>query len=431
MLERILDQAKRRGASAELFITERFESEVFIEAGNLKNAERKRRIGIGLRVIDNGRIGFAASSDESRGDELLNRAISSARFGKEAKFSFPGNTAGTNVNTFDPAIESFDPDAAAKEGMRAVDAIRVECPEGLTDVSLSSTSATFRLLNTEGLDICWKGTEFSHWVTTVIVEGDSILWVTDGGSYGILDIRTDEYVRSIADLVRKSRVKAPRVSGEMPVFFAAREMPNLLQAIEMGVNGRRLVKGDSPLAGREGEKILGHVTLVDDPLIAGAPGSRPCDHEGTPSKRNPLFENGVFRSFLFDLDTASKSGHKPTGNAIREGLFAPPSSGITNLVMSPGTMDADDCIAGMREGVAVYGVLGGGQSNLLAGDFALNVMLGFYIRDGEFCGRVTDTMVSGNIYQEFSNCAPCSVVKPSGAVFAPDVLFDRLSVSGR
>ncbi len=431
MLERILERAKRRGISAELFVTERFESEILIEAGKLKNAERKRRIGIGLRVIDGGRIGFAASSDESRGDELLERAVSSARFGKEAKFTFPGTATGGRVATFDPAVEAYDPEAAAKEGMRAVDALRGECPCGLTDVSLASTAATFRIVNTEGLDISWKGTEFSHWVTTVIIDGDSILWVTDGGSYGTLDIRTDEYVRSIADLARKSRLKAPRIAGDIPVFFAAREMPNLLQAVEMGVNGRRLVKGDSPLAGREGEKMLGGITIADDPLISGAPGSRPFDHEGTPSKRTPLFESGVFRSFLFDLDTASKSGHESTGNAGREGLFAPPSPGISNLVMSPGSEDAVTCISGMREGIAVYGVLGGGQSNLLAGDFALNVMLGFLVRDGEFCGRVVDTMVSGNIYEVFADCTPCSDVKPSGTVFAPDVLFDRLSVSGR
>ena len=87
-------------------------------------------------------------------------------------------------------------------------------------------------------------------------------------------------------------------------------------------------------------------------------------------------------------------------------------------------------ISGMDEGVIVYGVLGGGQSNLLAGDFALNIMLGFLVRNGEIAGRLIDTMVSGNVYSAFNSIdRMSSEVTQTGALFVPDIMFSELSLS--
>ena len=45
------------------------------------------------------------------------------------------------------------------------------------------------------------------------------------------------------------------------------------------------------------------------------------------------------------------------------------------------------------------GVLGGGQSNTLAGEFSVNVSLGFLVENGEIRGLVKDCMVAGNVYE--------------------------------
>ncbi len=101
-------------------------------------------------------------------------------------------------------------------------------------------------------------------------------------------------------------------------------------------------------------------------------------------------------------------------------------------MMSAGKSSIDEMVSGIDEGIIVYGVLGGGQSNLLAGDFALNIMLGFLIEKGEIAGRVVNTMVSGNIYSAFGDISAMSAeVKPVGSIFVPDVMFSDLSISSR
>jgi predicted Zn-dependent protease len=58
-------------------------------------------------------------------------------------------------------------------------------------------------------------------------------------------------------------------------------------------------------------------------------------------------------------------------------------------------------------------------------------MLGFYIRNGEWAGRVTDTMISGNVYDAFCQVRSMGAeVREVGSDYVPDVCFANLAVSG-
>ncbi len=431
MIENLLEKAKRKTGAAEAFVIQSDETNVSFDAGILKNANRKRSFGVVLRVIHEGRLGFSSSTDPGRIDDMVERAIAASKYGKTADFEFPRSADTCIVNTFDPAVESFSPETAVTEGNRTIEMLKERCPKGLTYTEFTSTVSTVRIANTTGLDLSYRETGFSQGVTMIFVDGDSILWISDGGSFGTLEMRTEQYVEHIAELAVNAEKKAPKITGNFPVIFAADQMPHLLQSVEMGVDGRRLLNGDSPLIGKSGERVLGSVTLTDDPRIDNAPGSRPFDDEGVPSRTNALFKDGVFQDFLFDLDTAAKTGNAATGSAHR-GMLTQPQIGTSNLMLSGGSSDIGTMIAAMNEGVVVYDVLGGGQSNLIAGDFAFNVMLGFLVKNGEIIGRLSDTMLSGNVYSAFGNIAAMGTeIKPIGTVFTPDVMFTELSISGR
>jgi len=428
MVEQVLDSVKKHGDSGEVFFLETEEREVIFDSGILKSAETKKKTGLCLRIVSDGRLGFSSTTDPSRLEDTVETARASAKFGKETGLVFPSAGALPGVETFDPAVAAYSQEEAVHEGRKAIDLLRESCPKARADVSLAVTHGTVRIANTSGLDISYTMTSLRHHIVAGIIEGDSILWIYEGGTFGDLTVRTDEYVRTIAELAGYSRTKAPKVTGNLPVLVTADVLPNLVEAIKRGVNGRSLVTGDSPLIGREGDTVLGSVSITDNPLEAHAAGARPFDAEGTPSAATPVFDNGIFRTFLFDLDTAADCSRESTGNALRTSL-TPPVPGFSNLVMSTGEMSRAEMIAGIDEGVIVHGVLGGGQSNLLAGDFALNVMLGFHVKHGEIAGRVTDTMLSGNVYEAFTGATLGSEGHRVNTMVVPDVLFPRLSVS--
>jgi PmbA protein len=53
---------------------------------------------------------------------------------------------------------------------------------------------------------------------------------------------------------------------------------------------------------------------------------------------------------------------------------------------------------GLAEGLIVKNLMGFGQSNLMNGDIAGNVALGYRVEKGETVGRVKNTMVAANLY---------------------------------
>ena len=50
------------------------------------------------------------------------------------------------------------------------------------------------------------------------------------------------------------------------------------------------------------------LTVMDDPHVIGANGSRYFDNEGVATEHRPIFENGVLKTYFFDTYNAKKMG---------------------------------------------------------------------------------------------------------------------------
>ncbi len=195
-----------------------------------------------------------------------------------------------------------------------------------------------------------------------------------------------------ASVVAQAKVEA------MPMIFTKKALGNLFMPIAVALNGKNVHKGSSALRGKIGEQVLDErLTVIDDPAIDFAPASCPIDGEGTPTRTQPIFEDGVLRTYLADLQTAGLLGIAPTGHGFRT-YSSRPGPSDTNTVLSAGETSYADMVGGLKRGLIVDETLGSGQSNVLAGEFSVNVALGFLVEDGRIVGRVKDCMVAGNVY---------------------------------
>ena len=189
------------------------------------------------------------------------------------------------------------------------------------------------------------------------------------------------------------------------------------------MNGRNVFKGDSPIAARLGEQIVDErITISDDPLVDFAGSSSRWDSEGVPRRQMTVFEAGVLRAFLYDLDTAAKAGTESTGNGV--------GCGFSNLIMAPGDVPYAEMVRGMKEGLIIDGVIGAGQSNVMNGDFSVNIALGYKVENGEIVGRVKNAMVAGNAYKALNGLAAIASDPEwvSSSTRVPALLVGRLSV---
>ena len=90
--EPILAAAQRLGAQqAEVFAVATEETPVRFEANRLKEINARQTSGVALRVIVDGRIGFASSTKPGDVEELAAAAVETAPFGPEAHLDFPSN----------------------------------------------------------------------------------------------------------------------------------------------------------------------------------------------------------------------------------------------------------------------------------------------------------------------------------------------------
>src|SRR4029077_4854551 len=124
---------------------------------------------------------------------------------------------------------------------------------------------------------------------------------------------------------------------KVPVIFEPRTARNLLGDLFDAVNGGSIYRHASFLAGKLGEKIASEsLTVIDDATMPGLFGSSPFDDEGVASRRTPVIERGVLKSYLLNTYTARKLGLKTTANASR-GITGNAGVGPGNFFIEPGT----------------------------------------------------------------------------------------------
>ena len=406
ILEEILERAKRVAEQAEVFHTVQEDTPVSFEANRLKEVDTRESAGVALRIIKDGHVGFSSTTNTSDIQGLVDSAVEMAPFGALARFELPDHRQYPDVPVHDAEVGQISLDEMVQLGQTLIDRVRSHSTEVLCEARVVRSQGTVTVLNSRGGQFSYTKTAFGVGVEGTIVRGEDMLFVMDSASScrPIRDITP--LVQSVAEQLENARVTASIATKSMPVIFTPHGVAGILLApLLAGLNGKAIVQGTSPLVEKLGAVVMDrHFSLVDDPLVPYAPGSRMCDDEGVPSRQTPLIDEGVVAGFLYDLQTAGQAGTVSTASASR-GLGSLPAPGPSVLLVSQGKADYQEMVADLGEGLVVEQLLGAGQSNILSGDFNANVLLGYKVEKGHIVGRVKNTMVSGNVYQVLSNVA--------------------------
>ncbi len=391
MIERALERAAQRAHAAEVSLSSRHSVAAEYEDDRLRNVTVAQTTDLGVRVIANGKLGAAHGTDPARAEDIASRAIELAEFGSDAKFQFPATSDHPAVKTFDPAVEAIPKESLVADGAEIRDLVKAYNKDIKVFAYIGWESIDRRIINSSGLDVSSRSTACEIFGGGMLIRGTDMLSVYRGRSWRRPAARPPEIAEQAIEQFRLAERTAAVAPKSMPVILAPRASTLLLLPLQLGLDGKNVLKGDSPLAGRLGEKIASDgFSLTDDATIDYAPRSEPFDGEGVARRPIPVIENGRLNAFLYDLETAGKAGVESTGSG--------PGCGPSNLLIAPGTVSFADMIAGTKEGLLVHHVMGLGQSNIINGDFSVNVSLGYKIENGEIVGRVKDVMLAGNIY---------------------------------
>jgi PmbA protein len=430
--EKILERAAAAADEAEVFHVTSSSTPVRFEANLVKSVDSNESAGAAVRLIKNGRVGFASTSDLDDIDDLIEAALETAPFGAKAKFHFPGPADYPDVPVYDPAVERVTLEEMTALGQRVVDELRAYSDEVQVEGGVSRSTSAIMLLNSAGASVSYPRSSFRIGFEGTVIHGEDMLFTSDSKSdvHPLSD--TAEIVANIVRQLEWAKEIASVQTKTMPVILLPSVVASiLLNPLLAGLNGKAVFQGTSPLGEKLGEKIVDErFSLIDDSTLPYIPASRRSDDEGVPSRRMALIDRGVAANFLYDLQTAGLAGKVSTGSGERGlGSLPAPSSGV--LLVGEGDTTLDAMIADIGEGLIVEGLLGAGQSNILGGDFNANVLLGYKIENGQVVGRVKNTMISGNAYEALNNILAVGSEGrwKRGSLYAPPIAIAGISVS--
>jgi PmbA protein len=432
-VERILSEAKKVAEEAEVFVVSSEETPVQFEANRLKHVQSKQSTSVALRIIKQGRIGYATATNLEDSQNLVNAAVETAQFGMKAEFELPSFTSYPRLEIYDADTEEVSTEEMTRLGETMISKLRSHTPELLCEASVSRGVVSVSLINSRGGQASYRQSIFSLGVEGQLIRGTDMLFVGESQSscHPILEINaiTDVTLQQL----EFARDQASVTSGSLPVIFTPQGIASALTMPLMSAfNGKTVLEGASPIGNKLGQSVFDErLSSWDDPTIAYRPASRPCDDEGIPSQRTPLIEKGIVTSFFYDLQTAALAKTKSTGNGARRGGL--PSPAPSALVVAPGDTSFNEMVSDIKEGLVVEYLMGAGQGNVLGGDFSGNVLLGYKIESGKIVGRAKDTMVSGNIYLLLKRIAAIGSDTKwvGGFLNTPSLYFRSVSVASR
>lgn len=399
-MEDILSQATRVAEEAEVYLVSSEETHAQFEANRLKRFQTGQQTAVALRVIKQGRVGYATATRLDNNHNLVSDAVETAQFGLLARFQLPDLSTFPPVEIFDASVESVSNEKMIGLGEELIAKITAHTPDIVCEAGVARGVISVSIRNSRGGRADYQKSFFSLSIEGSLINGTDMLFVGDGESscHPIMESRT------VAELVlrqlelAKDRASVP--GKPLPVIFTPHGVASaLITPLMVAFSGKTVLEGASPIGNQLGQAVFDRkLWLWDDPTALYRPSSRPCDDEGVPSQRTPLVERGKVANFIYDLQTAALAHKRSTGNGSRArgGMPTPAPSAF---IIAPGDVGFDDMVQDMKEGLVIEQLMGAEQGNILGGDFSGNVLLGYKVENGKIVGRVKDTMVSGNVYQ--------------------------------
>lgn len=274
------------------------------------------------------------------------------------------------------------------------------------DPRIISTQANYRDLETEKLFFNSEGqlirlqTANSH-VSLQAVAKEGVqqqgYLVTDGNAGGYEMLQNAHGLGTKAaeqalELLRAKPVKADKYNIIMDPLLTG---TFIHEAFGHACEADGVLAGESILAGKVGQKVGNSViSVIDDGTIKSAYGWTPFDDEGISGHQTQLVKNGILMGYLHSLETASKMGVSPTGNARSNSIGNPPIVRMTNTYLAPGDMKLEELMHELKNGLLcvswVYGYVEPAD-----GSFMFKMKKAYQIENGEKTQIYRDAAISG------------------------------------
>ncbi len=425
-----LEQAIKQGCQeARVILYEGSDTEFEVRNEQLDRLQQSTEHQLVIHVFVDGRYGSFSTNRLVKGElgPFIREAVEAVRFLApdlhrrlpDAARYFSGR--GTDLGLFDAGIDSLHPDTKLELARAAAMEVFGQDKRVLSVQANWNDGASSNYLLTS------NGFEGEHALSyyalsvTVSVKGNGdarpeAFWYDQA-------LRYDDLIKQGLGKEALSRAlgkigQRKVASGRYTVVVDPQNSVRLLSPLLSALNGAALQQNNSFLREKLGVNLFSdNVTLIDDPHVPRAFGSRWFDNEGVATLKRAVINKGVVETYFLDTYHASKMN------------LAPTISGPSRLVLEPGINNCEAMVASLEKGLLITG-FNGGNCNSSSGDFSFGIE-GFLIENGQRTQPVSEMNMTGNMLDLWQQVAEVgNDPRRNNAYQIPSLRFDGVTVSG-
>jgi PmbA protein len=428
------------GEQVEAFVGRGTSTSVKAHGGGIESLTQATSAGIGVRVVRDGRQGFAwaGSLDDPVVAEVLAEARDNAAFGEPDEWvglAEPDGVAAPEFDLWRDGLVGWPTERKIEMALELEAAVKAGDPRvvGVRTSQWGDGYGEGAVATSTGLE-AWGRSTSCHLAVSALAEADGETKTGYGVSVGREPSEIELDVAAAEAVERSTRLLGAiqPASGVVTLVLEPRMAATVLGIVGGMLSGEAVIKGRSPFAERLGDTIASPLlTLVDDPTDPISLGADTHDGEGLATRRNPLIAGGVLQAFLHNSYTGRRSGTRSTASAVR-GYRSTPGAGAQALVVEPGEGTLDELIAAIDHGVLVQSMSGLHSGvNPTSGDFSVGVE-GLLIRDGALAEPIREATVASTIQRLLLDVRAVGGERewtPGGSGASP-LVIDGVTLSG-
>lgn len=442
LADKIVHKANATGAEAEAYIGVSKETSVQVRQGEVDKLSYAGSKGLGVRVIRDGRMGYAHTSDFGQNsiDNTVKAALSLAEIADADEFRSlpePQPFSADDLAIYDPSLvteKAEDKIAFQKRVEAAAFAVDDRIKLSTICVYFDTIDQVF-LANSKGFSGTYQSSIAGSYIMVMAVEEEKRatgLALQVERSLKALNAEKigHEAGQQALDLLGGHPVSTQKAS----VVYHPHAAAGMLGALSRALTAEAMQKNRSFLQGKLGEVVASDVvTLLDNGRLPGGLATRPFDDEGNPTTATRLIDEGVFQTVLYDEYTAQKEGTNSTGNARRGNHTNMPSLAPGNFYIQPGFQSKEALIADVEKGLYVINTMNSHSINPASGDYSVSAQ-GFWIENGQITHAVNNVTIAIPLPELLKNVAAVgddlTFVPFMGAIGSPTVRVDNVMIGG-
>ena len=431
--ESILKKLSDKVDHVEVYMEREESTDVDILNDKINHAKEENIIGLGIRVIKDQKQGFASTTNLNRIDDTINQAINNIKINNRDENL--GIIECTNnypkvEGLYDKKLENIDLEEAIDYSKTLIE-LTQEKGCNPTAGGYGVGRSEVRIINSNGVDVSEETTSCGASISVNVEDNDvvSSAYYYDVSHNKNLDL--EMVANKATQLALDSRNAKPTETRDTPVILNHTAAVSLLNTFFSALNSENKQRGRSKFSNSLGEQVASeNFTLTDDGTIPEALHSSLFDDEGTPTEKTILIQDGILENFIYDTYHARKDEDDvtTTANAVRSGYSSVPSVGFTNLKLD---FKESTPLEDIQRGVIVDSVMGAHTTNPITGDFSVEALNAFEIKDGSIDNPIKKAMISGNIFDIMKNAVAVEgETRQLGSCITPRILADNLRIIG-